>query len=151
MIFERDEYMKLGIYEVLKLASEQKTKAQKIEVLRKHNTPCLQTILIGAYDDGVVWLLPETDPPYKPNDLVDQQNIIYTEIRKLYLFVKGGNDTLAQSKREKIFIDFLESIDKDDAKVILSIKNKKLPFKNLTKSLIIEAFPESFLAQQKAE
>jgi hypothetical protein len=43
-------------------------------------------------------------------------------------------------RRESLFITLLESVDPKDAKLLLSVKNKKLPYKNITKDLIQEAF-----------
>ena len=56
------------ISEVLKSAGDQKTKQDKIDYLRENGTIPLQTILKGAYDDAVVWNLPEGKPPYRKDD-----------------------------------------------------------------------------------
>ena len=45
-------------------------------------------------------------------------------------------------KREMLFIEFIESLDPDDAKLILSIKNKKMPWKAISKHVAKKAFPE---------
>jgi hypothetical protein len=36
----------------------------------------------------------------------------------------------------------LESVDPSDAKLLVAAKNKKLPFKSITKKLVMETFPE---------
>jgi len=38
----------------------------------------------------------------------------------------------------------LESIHPEDAKLMLSVKDKKLPYKGITTKLVQEAFPERF-------
>ena len=44
-------------------------------------------------------------------------------------------------RRETMFIEMLESVDFNDAKLLLSLKEKKMPFKSITKKLVMEAFP----------
>ena len=51
-------------------------------------------------------------------------------------------DSSVSLKRETQFVDFLESIDTDDAKLILYIKDKrKLPYSRITKKLFEDAWP----------
>ena len=133
--------MKLGYSEILKLVSEQKTEAQKIELLRKHGSEGLCQLVNLAFDKNAPWDLPDGDPPYKPNPYPDQQNRLQAEQRRLYLFFKGGNNNLTKLRRETLFIELLESIDPEDAKLILSIKANKLPYKGLPKSLFEKAWP----------
>jgi hypothetical protein len=40
-----------------------------------------------------------------------------------------------------MFIEMLESVDFNDAKLLLALKEKKMPFKSITKKLVMEAFP----------
>lgn len=133
--------MKLGVSEILKLAAEAKGTEQKIEILRQHFNPTLGMVLRYALDPSVKWDLPEGDPPFKRNEYPDQQGVLYAEARRLYLFIEGGNPNLSRVRRETLFIQFLENIDPDDAKVILAAKDKKLPYKGLTAKLIDQAYP----------
>ena len=132
---------KLGISEILKLASSMKDDDAKIACLRQNASPTLHAILRGAFDPGIKWLLPEGNPPYKPCELVDQHSRLYTETRKLYLFIEGGNPNLKQIRREQLFIELLEAVDPEDAKLLLSIKDKELHYPGITKDLINQAFP----------
>jgi hypothetical protein len=145
---------KLGISEIIKLASEQKTKEEKVAVLRNNNSSALQTVLKFALDPTVKWALPPGEPPYKPIPYLDQQSMLYSEARRLYLFIEGGNPNLTPIKRESLFIGLLESIDPEDAKLLVSIKDKKLPsygpFKGLSAATINEAFPGLINGQVKA-
>ena len=133
--------MRLGIAEVLKMVSEQKTKEEKINVFRKNDSSALRTVLKYALDPAVKWALPPGAPPYKPAPYLDQQSMLYSEARRLYLFIEGGNSNLTPLKRETLFIGLLESIDPEDAKVLLSAKDKKLPVKGITAAIVNEAFP----------
>ena len=91
-----------------------------------------------------MWALPDTDPPYTESEVLDQEKRLVQESRKFYLFVEGITQTqrnITAVKREQIFITLLESIDPKDAKVVLAMKNRKLPYKGLTRKLVAEAFP----------
>jgi hypothetical protein len=133
--------MKLSVAEILKKASEITDENQRIDWLRKNNSVALESMLRGAYDPKIVWLLPEGAPPYKANDLVDQQHRLYAEARKLYLFIEGGNPNLKQLRREALFIELLETVDPDDAKLLLAVKEKHIPYPGVTKEVVTKAFP----------
>lgn len=134
--------MRVGIAETLNKISELKTRPERIEALRVNNNQVYRQIFQYAYQPDIVWNLPEGDPPYKPCEFLDQEGRLYTELRRLYLFIKGGNDNLKQLKREQLFIQLLESVAPEDAKLLLAMKDKKLPYKTLDLKLIKEAIPD---------
>lgn len=135
--------MKKTISWILKFTSELPNTEEKIKCLQANNHPSIKMILRYCFDPNIVWLLPETDPPYKEASEVGLESLLYHEARRLYLFVEGGNPNLQQWKREYLFIQLLEAIHPDDAKLLLSVKNKKLPYK-LSKRLVLKAFPDLF-------
>jgi hypothetical protein len=141
--------MKLSISEILQKASEMKDEAARINWLRQNNSVALETILRGAFDPSIKWLLPEGNPPYKPNDLVDQHHRLFTEIRKMYLFIEGGNPDLKQLRRESLFVEILETVDPEDAKLLLAVKEKHLPYPGVTRDVIRKAFPGIFQEEVK--
>lgn len=122
-----------------------KSRKEKQEVLRKYSGPQLKSILGLTYDPNVNWLLPEGTPPYKPLPKeADQEAGLSSELRRMYLFIEGDTDTqknLKQHRREQIFIDILESIDPGDAKVLIGMKDGKLPYNGITRKLVAETFP----------
>ena len=132
--------MKLSISEILNTANKL-TGEQQIDYLRQNNSVLMETILRGAFDETIVWALPLGSPPYKPIELVDQQHVLFHECRKMYLFIQGGHDNLKQQKREKIFIELLETVDPEDAKLLIAVKDKTLPYLNITPSVVNKAFP----------
>lgn len=136
--------MKKSIYNILKECSEPKSVKERVAKLQQNGLPVVQQILKYAFDPNIKFLLPEGDPPYKPNEYVDQEGILFSEARKLYLFVEGGNNNLTKFRRETLFVQFIEGIDKNDAILICAIKDKKLPFKTLTKDIVKQAFPTLF-------
>jgi hypothetical protein len=132
--------MPTAIYEILEQTSKKKTEKEKVEFLQNFaDNVTLQTILVGAFYPGVKWDLPPGEPPYKPCDPVNAESFLYQEARRLYLFCEGGAN-LSNLKREALFIELLESVHPEDAKVILAMKEKKLPY-GITAKLIKKAFP----------
>lgn len=126
---------------ILDFASKLPNEEEKIKCLQANNNNALLTVLKIAYDPNVVWALPEGDPPYNPCEFQNQENMLYAEARKLYLFLEGGNDNLHKIKRETMFIDLLGSVEPSDAKLLLAIKNKKLPYPGLNADIVLKAFP----------
>jgi len=51
------------------------------------------------------------------------------------------NSKLPQLKKEVLFVGVLESLDPQDAKLLLAVKDKKMPYKGITKKLVAETFP----------
>ena len=51
-------------FEVLDLVSKQRSKAKKIEVLRKYEHVSLKVLFIWNFDDSVISMLPEGEVPY---------------------------------------------------------------------------------------
>lgn len=137
---ESDDVRK-SISEVLKEAAAAKGTEAKIRVLRENDSTTLRTILAYAFDPRIEWLLPPGKPPYKPSGFVDGQGVLFQEARRLYLFVKGGNDNLKPLRREVLFINLLEAVDPADAEMLCFVKDRKLPHKSLTPTLIRKAFP----------
>lgn len=133
-----------GIAETLDRINKIRAKKDRIDELSKYNDNFpIKAILDIVYNPRIEFLLPETDPPYKPVDAAhDVQNVLKREVRKLIYFInteQGKN--LRPIKREQIFIELLESVDPEDAKLLLSVKNKKLPYKNITKDVVAQSFP----------
>ena len=137
--------MKYSISEILERASAGDKVNGKAALLIKYDNPTLRKILKYTFSEKVTFNgLPEGEPPYKPNTLVDVENVLYAETRRLYLFTDGGNPNLSQLRKEAIFIELLENVDSRDAKLLVSMKDKKLPeeFKGITKAVVKKAFPD---------
>lgn len=131
--------------EVLQKVSNAKTKAAKVKLLREHNTPALRSVLIINYDESVISLLPVGDVPYEVNDAPagTEHTKLEHEYRKLYLFFKGGSNSIKQSKREDLFIQMLEGLHKSEATLLILSKDKDLQKKyKVTKAVVTESFPE---------
>jgi hypothetical protein len=133
--------MQIGLYEFLLKVSKLKKTQEKIDAIRYNDSLPLRVILQGAFDPSVEWLLPEGEPPYRPNDLVDQQHVLIKDIEKLRYFIKGFYDNLNQTKRESMFVELLERVDPQDAKLLCAIKDKKMPFPGITIQHVKEGLP----------
>ena len=134
--------MRIGMAEMLKDIAKKKAKKDKIALLQQaRKTPHLFAFLKYVFKDSIMWDLPEGAPPYKkqPKES-DLQHMFYSEFRRLKIFMKGEYPQMKPVKRETLFIEFLESLDPDDAELVIAMKDKKLPFKGLTKKTVCEAF-----------
>ena len=130
-----------SISEIINKACELKTKEEKINWLRQNNSVPLINILICIYDKSKIeFLLPKTEPPYTPSVAHESHGALLREARKLKYFIKGmGHDNMKQMAREKVFIELLETVDKEDAKLLVYMLKQK-PFKGLTIKTINDAF-----------
>ena len=136
---------RLLISEILRKVSNAKTKKEKVDLLRKHNSTALRQLLIINFDDSIVSMLPEGDVPYTPNDapVGTDHTRLEQEYRGLYRFFKGGQDTLPNMKRESMFVQLLEGLSAEEAELLCLCKDGKLgdKYKRITKTVISEAFP----------
>ena len=159
------------IYEILELASKQRSKAKKVEVLKQYETDALKTIFIWNFDETVISMVPEGDVPY--GDAEDQsvysgtlsENLakeakggesatgqdldgrgktsLRREYENLYHFVKGGNDGLTSIRREMMFINLLRGLHPREAELLCLVKDKKLETKyKITHDVVKEAYPD---------
>ena len=55
-------------FEVLDLVSRQRTKAKKVEVLKRYEDPSLKAVFIWNFDDSIISVLPQGDVPYNGYD-----------------------------------------------------------------------------------
>lgn len=133
--------MRKSISSILKSCAEGKTVNDKVALLQQNASDPIFIILKYAFDPNIKFILPDGAPPYKPCEFLDQESRLYSELRRLYLFVEGGNPNLTKVKREYLFIQLLESIDKQDAELLVAVKDKKLPYKGLTSAVVKKAFP----------
>ncbi len=136
--------MKTGIAEYLINISNGKTKTERKQLLKDavNNTPQVMTILKYMFKDSIEFNLPPGSPPFKTAEKrEDLQGALYSELRKLRNFMKGEHPNMTQVRREQLFIQLLESVDPDDANLLIAMKDKVSPYKNLTKKFVMETLP----------
>lgn len=132
------------LHEILTKVNNAKDKPKKIEVLKSNDSVPLRQVLKGAFDPKIEWELPEGTPPYQVNDAPagTEHTTLYTEAKKLWHFVKGADEQLSKTKKEMMFIQMLEGLHKDDAELMIAVKEKSLNkrYKGLTDAVVKEAF-----------
>jgi hypothetical protein len=107
------------IFEILDLVSRQRTKAKKVEVLRKYEHDALRMLLIWNFDESVISMLPFGEVPY--SGYADQSihsgtlsTRITEEVRRMYevgSFSIGSSDSSAKStlrRESKHFYHFVK-------------------------------------------
>ena len=93
-----------------------------------------------AFHPNGKMLLPEGDPPYRPDPAPIGMSpaILTQELRRFYVFCKKD---LKPVKREQLFISLLESIHPTEAEVVIAIKDQALhkKYKKITRKLVEQA------------
>jgi hypothetical protein len=134
--------MKPSISEILEHCSKLSGAAAKAAFLVQYQSEPLKAILYYALDPRPVFDLPKGAPPYKVNEFPDQHGRLYVEVRKIPMFLKNGSHpNLHPIKREQLFIQLIEGIDPKDAQLLISVKDKKIPYKGITTNVVNTAFP----------
>ena len=136
-----------GVAEILSEASKLKVKKDKIEFLSQYkNRKDLEHLIKGAYHPAIEWLIPDGPLPQNVKfsdvpavDLADDRLI--RAYRMFRYLVKGGPDT-PQAKREEIYLNLIRSLHKSEAELLISVVSKKIPYKGMTRALMLEIFPD---------
>lgn len=129
-----------ALNEIIDEVTKQKKKADKVKVLKQHDSLPLRNFFVLTYDKSKEFLVPDSEPPYTPNPSSESQGAWNREMRKMKYVVNGfGGEKVQKIKRENIFIQMLETVDKDDAPLFVQMIQKK-PIKGITKETVNEAF-----------
>lgn len=126
---------------------------EQIAWLRYNDKPVYRYLLRLGFAD-VVWKLPKGLPPYTPYTYKRHGKIIplkpgmaptelLHEARRLHVFLEGGAEDMARTKREKVFQDMIEGMSAEEVDILLSLKDKKLS-KFVDKTVVAQAFPGLF-------
>ena len=111
-------------------------------------------VIKSSFDPNIEWALPEGEVPYVPNEAPEgtEHNVLSYEARKLYHYIKGGNNTITQNKREVMFVQLLEGLHESEADLIVAAKDKVLhqKYKGLSANVVREAFEwdENFMKEE---
>ena len=160
-------------FEVFDLVSRSRSKAKKVEFLRKYDDQSLRRILVWNFDTSIQSILPEGPVPYVGYDeqntysgtlstkisqevrtmhetgnfslgVSDKQGhtTIRRESKNFYHFVKGGNDSMSNIRRETMFINILQGLHPLEAEIVVLAKDGKISDKyKITKEIVSEAYP----------
>jgi hypothetical protein len=159
------------VFEILELASKQRSNVKKAEVLKTYEHDSIKSVLIWNFDETVISLIPEGSVPYggateqtvysgslsenlareaRGGESATGQDLdgrgrtsLRREYQNLYHFVKGGNDTLSTIRREMMFINILEGLHPKEAELLCLVKDKQLQTKyKITLDNVKMAFPD---------
>ena len=132
-----------------------KDKPRKLKVLQENDSVPLRRVLKGAFHPDIEWLLPPGDVPYTANDapVGTEHTLLSQEAKRLYLFAKGGDDRISNTKRETLFIQMLEGLCAEEAEFLVAVVNKKVnnKYKGFTANLVKDAFnwDDNFMQKEK--
>ena len=130
--------------EIAMKVNNAKDKPRKLKVLKDHDSIALRQVLRGAFDPKIEWALPKGEVPYSVNDapIGTDHTVLSQEAKRLYLFVKGGDNSIKQSQKELLFIQLLEGLSAEEAEFLVAVVNKKVnnKYKGFTANLVKEAF-----------
>ena len=131
-------------HEIATKINNAKDKPRKLKILQENDSVSLRQVLKGAFDPNIEWLLPPGDVPYTVNDapVGTEHTILQQEAKRLYLFTKGGDNRLTNTKRETLFIQMLEGLCADEAEFLVTVVNKRVnnEYKGFTANLVKDAF-----------
>jgi len=133
--------MKQYVFEVLEEMSKQRSKNDKVRVLKENESWALKDIIRGSMDTTIEWNLPEGEPPYVATAAHNHPTNLTRQNSQFKYFVKGGQgDKMPKFKREQIFIGILEGVHPEDAKLVINMINKK-KIPGISRPVVEEAFP----------
>lgn len=133
------------MHEILELVSKARTVEKKAQILKEYETDALKALMIWNFDSTVVSVVPDGQVPYKKNEapLGTDHTSLRKEWKNLYHFVKGGNDSLSNIRRETMFIQLLEGLHPNEAEIVCLVKDKTLETKyKLSQKVVEKAFPD---------
>ena len=106
-----------------------------------------QTSLSGTLSDKLNTKISGSNERITYNGLSERTDSQHTSLRneykKLYNFVRGGNDSLNSIRRETMFIQILEGLHPLEAEMLILVKDKKLSEKyKINIDHVKEAYPD---------
>lgn len=127
------------LHEIFTEIQEADTRAKRQEILKDNDSFSLRTILQLNFDSTIQLDLPNGKPPYTCDEVPYGQPD--KKIKMLGYCVKGNN--LNVIKKEKQFIDILESLTEEDANIVCLAKDGKImkEYSRVSESLIKSVFP----------
>ena len=142
--------MILNIYEILEKFDAVKTREERKEVLLSNQYQHFKEVLRYTFNPKFNFFVEDKFPEdYIEPDTFPGLRIagIESEIRKVYLFLKGDQtaESLSEQKRHNLLLQLLESFEPKEAQIWFKMMQKDLQVEGLTESLVKEVFPELFL------
>lgn len=130
--------------EIFKTANEIENISDRVRYLRKWDSEQLRILVKAAYNPKIEWVLPEGSVPHMSCEGPARTNLLKAS-RDLYIYVKGGADSLQNIRREVLFIQLLEALSIEEAELLIFIKDQSVEelYPNLTFEVMELAFPST--------
>jgi hypothetical protein len=131
--------------EILDEFRDCETKEQRLAVLKRYDHPRFKSFLFYAFSSNIKFdvEIPTYRDAVEPAGL--NHTYLHNEVDKMYLFIKdhpARPDGLTPEKQKQLLLVILESLYKDEAALMVKMMNKNLSVSNLTKKIILEAYPD---------
>lgn len=134
------------VYAMMDRVAQIPDKQDRRDALRElcHEKRIIAMIIQYAYHPDVQWDLPKGDLPEKLfiRSSHDDYSVFYQCVKKLKNFWVGS--PVKRLTKEQNFIGLCSDVAGKDADLLISMKDKKLPWKTLNKSFCVKALPELF-------
>ena len=140
--------------EILTRVHKAKHTKDKEKILKEEDCQALRQILKWNFDPNIQTELPEGTPPYVANEAPEgtEHTLLRTEANNLWHFVmvngKPADPNMQKTIMERTFTRLLEGLHKDEAKLLIAVKDKKLAYnqkeKTGIKGLSIPILQEAF-------
>jgi len=135
--------IKLSLNEIFTKVQDVRAMKDRVDILQANDCYALRLVLQGNFNEWVQFDLPEGSPPFKEDNNVPDRSAgrIDKNIKILKKLTKGS--AMNSTKKEIRFVQFLESVNVNDAKIVIAMKDKELKklFPALTPVLVDKAFP----------
>jgi len=130
-----------SLAQIVSEIEKQKTKAGQVKAILDNDSEALRMVFEFTHDPHLQWLVPDTEPPYKPaTDTIDQEGRLHHDIKRLVYFTNTPEGLATnRMKREQLFIQLLETVDPADAKLIMRMRRKEI---KVMVGAIKEAYPK---------
>ena len=127
------------LHEIFTEIQEAPTRAERQEILKENDSFSLRTILHLNFHSDIELQLPSGKPPFTCDEKPYGKPEV--KIKMLGRCVKGNGTNAI--KKEKLFIEILESLVEEDANIVCLAKDSKVmkEYSRVSESLIKSVFP----------
>lgn len=147
----------LMIHEIFDDIATSANRAEAAEKLKNYNknlppqvSLAMRNVLKGALDPRVIWRLPTSRPKFRPCESHDFPVDLVKQTQKFLYLIDGTQQSInLTSKREKIFLEILESVHPKDAEIVINMVLKTIDYKHVTATTVRQAFGMTFFEDDK--
>lgn len=132
------------IGEIIAETNKMETLDQVMNHLKTHQSPALLMLFEAAFHPKIKWMLPPGKPPYTPDHSPygTHASNLYVEMKRMFQFLNSQRMIVNPVQREKLFIQMLESLPKDESELVILAKDGELSkkYKWITYDNIAQTF-----------